>query len=731
MFLLAGLVQAGVILGPSLFATIPVMKEKLANQKDSPLWATMGIMGIIFSIFLTAIKLDVCMMKRTGLSLKIGAPGFIFTLAVSLGLGIPLASSIPGMPGGILPLFLFTILSFSFSPGVAQALDDLNLMNSELGQLAMFSVLLVEIIQWLISTAQDIATKDNVSHGALTFLSVVIMALVIIFAIRPLMVWIVKSTPEGQEVKEVYVVAILLGALILAFVSDAIGCFFILGPFLLGLVIPDGPPLGAAIIAKTEFLVSECLLPIFFLRIGFFSDILTISNRKSFTTLQAIIGAAYLAKLFTVTVAALCCKISLRNGLLLGVMMNIRGIIEVVIFSRWRHTEVLDDQFYTQLLLSVLIMNMISTSLLHFTYRAHLRLGPSLKGPRIKNIQSVQRNYPFDILCCIHNEQTIRNLTSILEASNPTEESPICAYIIQAVELVGRAIPVLVPYKKKKKGKKCSRLNSLTHQLMQAFKNYSENSRGPVLIESFTMIAPYKLMHETICRLVDDNHVPLVILPFHDNPWICNTVTTAIRQFNKNMLRYSSSTVGILVERGFPGPVTMSHFSYNVAAFFIGGPDDREALALAARMLGNQNLAVTIYRIRIMHQGNYNEDEENEARLDDAMVDEFKLSSIGNDCLKWRDIEVEDTEQLMDVIMDSQGDYDLVMVGRRHADNSLRDEEMSKFVHYAELGMIGDMLASSDFCGMVNVLVLQESTELSRNYGSTHGRDFSQNLGLN
>ncbi|XP_004308962.1 PREDICTED: cation/H(+) antiporter 15-like [Fragaria vesca subsp. vesca] len=560
---------AGVILGPSLFATIPVMKEKLANQKDSPLWATMGIMGIIFSIFLTAIKLDVCMMKRTGLSLKIGAPGF--------------------------------------SPGVAQALDDLNLMNSELGQLAMFSVLLVEIIQWLISTAQDIATKDN-----------------------------------------------------------------------------------------------------------------------------AIIGAAYLAKLFTVTVAALCCKISLRNSLLLGVMMNIRGIIEVVIFSRWRHTEVLDDQFYTQLLLSVLIMNMISTSLLHFTYRAHLRLGPSLKGPRIKNIQSVQRNYPFDILCCIHNEQTIRNLTSILEASNPTEESPICAYIIQAVELVGRAIPVLVPYKKKKKGKKCSRLNSLTHQLMQAFKNYSENSRGPVLIESFTMIAPYKLMHETICRLVDDNHVPLVILPFHDNPWICNTVTTAIRQFNKNMLRYSSSTVGILVERGFPGPVTMSHFSYNVAAFFIGGPDDREALALAARMLGNQNVAVTIYRIRIMHQGNYNEDEENEARLDDAMVDEFKLSSIGNDCLKWRDIEVEDTEQLMDAIMDSQGDYDLVMVGRRHADNSLRDEEMSEFVHYAELGMIGDMLASSDFCGgMVNVLVLQESTELSKNYGSTHGRDVSQNLGLN
>ncbi|XP_004308960.1 PREDICTED: cation/H(+) antiporter 15-like [Fragaria vesca subsp. vesca] len=696
-------------------------------------WSVWGMTGIIYSLFLIAIKVDVSMVKRTRLSLKIGALGFILTLAVSLGLGIPLASSIPGIQGGIFPIFMFTILSFTFFPGVAQALDDLNLMNSELGQLAMSSILLVEIIQWLIYMGQNIATKDNASHSALTFLSVVIMALVIIFAIRPLMVWIVKSTPEGQEVKEVYVVAILLGALFLAFVSNAIGCFLILGPILLGLVIPDGPPLGAAIVAKSEFFVSECLLPIFYFRIGFRADIHSITDWKSFTTLQAIIVATYMAKLLAVTVVALCCKISLRNSLLLGMMMNIRGIIEVIMFSGWKFTKLLDDQGYTNLVLSVLLGNMISTSLLHFTYRAHLRLGPSPKGPRIRNIQSVQRNYPFDILCCIHTEQTIRNLTSILEASNPTEESPICAYIIQAVELVGRAIPVLVPYKKKKEGKKCSRLNSLTHQLMQAFKNYSENSRGPVLIESFTLIAPYKSMHETICRLLDDNHVPFVILPFHDNPsWhmVCNTVTTSIRQFNKNMLQYSSCSIGILIERGLPGPVTMSHFSYNVAAFFIGGPDDREALALAARMLGNRNVAVTVNRIRIVHQGDHNEDEENEARLDDAMVDEFKLSSIGNDCLKWRDIGVEDTIQLTDAIMDSQGDYDLVMVGRRHADNSLRDEEMSEFVHYAELGMIGDMLASPDFCGgMVNVLVLQESTELSRNYGSAPGRDFSKNLG--
>ncbi|CAL2243098.1 unnamed protein product [Prunus armeniaca] len=67
----------------------------------------------------------------------------------------------------------------------------------------------------------------------------------------------------------------------------------------------------------------------------------------------------------------------------------------------------------------------------------------------------------------------------------------------------------------------------------------------------------------------------------------------------------------------------------------------------------------------------------------------------------------------MDAVMNSQGSYDLVIVGRRHADTTLRDEEMSEFVENAELGVIGDIVASSDFCGrQVNVLVIQESREL-------------------
>lgn len=160
--------------------------------------------------------------------------------------------------------------------------------------------------------------------------------------------------------------------------------------------------------------------------------------------------------------------------------------------------------------------------------------------------------------------------------------------------------------------------------------------------------------------------------------------------------------------------MSSSSFFCNIAVFFIGGPDDREALAYASRMSDNPEVGITVFRIIVrITKGKSKEEEEIEFKLDESLIDEFKLRNLGNDQLNWQDIEVDDCVQVMTAISRSQGQYDLVMVGRRHSEISLRNEEMVEFVQYPELGVIGDMLASSDFCGgMVNVLVMQESRDL-------------------
>ncbi|CAN6710010.1 unnamed protein product [Malus baccata var. baccata] len=486
----------------------------------------------------------------------------------------------------------------------------------------------------------------------------------------------------------------------MAFITDALGTKATTGAIILGLVVPNGPPLGTALIKKTEFMVSEFLLPVFFFCVGLSVNVYSIHDWESFSKLQVLIVESYVTKFLGVTLAAMCCKIKFKHSLLLSMIMSIKGLIEPSIYSRWRVLKQMDQQSYTQIILSSLGLTMAIAPFIRFSCipHVHLRQSSSIHDC-IRNIQSLlaSNSETFQILCCVHNEESVRNMITLLEASNPTEASPICAYIFHAVELTGSAAPLLVPHTKQKKKFTHTSVPTNVH-IMRAFENYSKNSKGPVMI-----------FHEA-----NDKKVPLIIIPFHENHndvIAPNCQTKAIRQFNINVQSYAPCTVGILVDRSLSCLLSLNHFSYNVAVFFIGGPDDREALAYSARMSGNTKVSISVFRF-ILVETVIEEEQLKEAKLDQALVDECKLSNIGNDRLNWHEMEVDDGVQLMDAIRQSHGDYDLVMVGRRHLEMSLRNEETVDFMENAELGVIGDMLASSDFCGgMVNVLVMQESRE--------------------
>lgn len=147
------------------------------------------------------------------------------------------------------------------------------------------------------------------------------------------------------------------------------------------------------------------------------------------------------------------------------------------------------------------------------------------------------------------------------------------------------------------------------------------------MIMPFIVVASYKTMHESVCRLAQGKLFPLIIVPFHRNQWYSagSSIGTALRQFNINIQSYAPCTVGILVDRGFSCGMSLFHFSYHVAAIFIGGPDDREALAYATRMSNQQSeVAVTVVRIVLQKKKECtNEEQEMEASLDDSVTEDF------------------------------------------------------------------------------------------------------------
>ncbi|OIV97438.1 hypothetical protein TanjilG_16199 [Lupinus angustifolius] len=252
---------------------------------------------------------------------------------------------------------------------------------------------------------------------------------------------------------------------------------------------------------------------------------------------------------------------------------------------------------------------------------------------------------------------------------------------------------------------------------MRAFENYSSNCSGPVTILPYVNVAQYKYMHEAVCNLAQDKMVPFILIPFQENDQIDlgGYVARSIQKLNARFQARALCTIGILVDRNSRlGSNDNSNLVFHVGIFFIGGKDDREALALGIRMTQRENVMVTLFRFVVTSNNNNKtkeeeEEEEVEEMLCESLIDEFKSMKFARGNVTWYEIMVVDVVEIMDTIRSLEGNYDLVMVGKRHNIGTLNDEEMAIFIENAEtLGMLGDMLSSTEFCmGMVPVLVTQ------------------------
>ncbi|XVF16161.1 hypothetical protein REPUB_Repub10bG0007700 [Reevesia pubescens] len=165
-----------------------------------------------------------------------------------------------------------------------------------------------------------------------------------------------------------------------------------------------------------------------------------------------------------------------------------------------------------------------------------------------------------------------------------------------------------------------------------------------------------------------------------------------------------------------PSAIWTCWSSYNVAVVFFGGADDREALTLGARMAGLPNINLTL--IRIQYDGNLPDTFMEGSILDNEILNKFRSNISENFCAKYKEELVSEGAETASVLRTLKNQYELVVVGRRHYDMSPLLSGLIEWNENKELGVIGDLLASSDFLGNTTILVVQQHNEHSRGIDS-------------
>ncbi|KAI4382885.1 hypothetical protein MLD38_008788 [Melastoma candidum] len=386
-------------------------------------------------------------------------------------------------------------------------------------------------------------------------------------------------------------------------------------------------------------------------------------------------------------------------------MMNIKGPFDMLLLYHWILSEIIDRHAFTALALSNILLTAMVTPWIDIFYNPHKRLSAAT-GRNTTSFLNTPRNVELRVLCCIETEENVPSIISLLEALNPTKANTVCAYVVHLNELVGLAPPAMLPYYRKMR-RMASKGSS---SIMRAFENYSRNSLGVVSVRPYTVVAPYKSMHEYICRLALQEVIPLVIIPYQANQHTNTMEVTTMKIINSNVQTYSPCTIGVLVDKG----IHLSHgssLSLSAAVLFVSGNDDHEALAFGIRMTGRPNVRVTVIRIIVTHQEDKSDEDRAEKEADDLLINQFLHEKGKIETDTYQEISAENAGDVMQKLLGVDLSYDLIIVGRKRKNSLLAEDMMRDWSENPELGVLGDLISSDHF--QASVLVMQHSGDIN------------------
>ena len=161
--------------------------------------------------------------------------------------------------------------------------------------------------------------------------------------------------------------------------------------------------------------------------------------------------------------------------------------------------------------------------------------------------------------------------------------------------------------------------------------------------------------------------------------------------------------------------ITRGEATVHVAVIFIGGKDDREALAYASRVAQHAQVKLTVIRFLVDSSVESSSlyrmippEQEKEMKLDDECFTQFYERHVIGGRISYMEKHLANAAETFSTLRSFEGQYSLVIVGREGGMNSVLTRGMNDWQQCPELGPIGDVLSGSDFSMTVSVLIIQQ-----------------------
>ena len=256
-------------------------------------------------------------------------------------------------------------MSITAFPVLARILKERNLLGTDLGTVAISCAAIDDISAWLLLAVLTamVHSAQNWRHLALTLLFLAIFVAVMMVPVRRAAL-LLESLHRKYGAGVEFISALLLIMLLASWVTERLGVHALFGAFMAGLVMPRNERITTDIIDRFESLSLGLLLPLFFALTGLRTRIDLLGGGSMLGFTAAIILTAVVGKLAGAALTARATGMRWKDSLGLGVLMNTRGLVELVILNAGLDLGILSPPLFTMMVLMALITTLMTRPIL-------------------------------------------------------------------------------------------------------------------------------------------------------------------------------------------------------------------------------------------------------------------------------------------------------------------------------------------------------------------------------
>ena len=168
----------------------------------------------------------------------------------------------------------------------------------------------------------------------------------------------------AQRIGEQSVALVLVAVLLSAVATEFIGIHAIFGAFLLGAIIPHDSEVAAHVTERIDDIVRVMFLPAFFAFTGLRTEIGLIQPAEDWLLCGVIIAVATAGKFGGTAIAARLAGCAWRDSAALGILMNTRGLVELIVLNIGLDLGVISPRLFTMLVIMALVTTMMTSPIL-------------------------------------------------------------------------------------------------------------------------------------------------------------------------------------------------------------------------------------------------------------------------------------------------------------------------------------------------------------------------------